>query len=74
MIVARQALPHQSAIRIPQINANQSYIPDWKFLAGHGAAAAPLPRSCLLCRAALCILSARLIHFRVWLVQSFTPN
>lgn len=31
MIVASPALPHQSAIRIPQINANQSYVPDWDF-------------------------------------------
>lgn len=85
MIVAGPALPHQSAIRIPQINANQSYIPDWNFLAGRlvalvhqsavpavllAAVSAPLPRSCLLCRAGPC--SA--LFFRVWLVQSSVPH
>ena len=56
MIVAGPALPHQSAIRIPQINANQSSIPDWKVLARtrHCAAAAPLPRCCFLCPCLCC--------------------
>lgn len=51
MIVAGPALPHQSAIRIPQINANQILNPRLESSCCHSAAAhetvaAPLPRCC----------------------------
>lgn len=62
MIVAGPALPHQSAIRIPQINANQSSIPDWKVLA------ATLLWSCRALAALL--LSCAVLHSLTKLVSS----